>query len=384
MKKCLLNILLTLFCLSAHAVSLESAFQLGEKQNPRLDKLLPNVVSRITFNKDSTKFIAHEKGGSIVEWNLQNRQKRVIYTIEEDLWSAYTPGSNYLLVPKADGIAVVNVADSKEIQLVKYKYEMKGPYESGYYSPDSQLVALTKGGNEVELWRFSSVGIAKGTKQLTLKQGITTIKIHDSKTQLPVRNGITISTENGYLATAEGTYHDSEGHRTIIEIWDTNNNKQPLHVFNTGEILGVWNLIFSDYGSLIAVDTQLNAKSGIRVWEGHTGRQLLNKSGFESYWTRALAFAPNKQNLSANEMHANLKTKGYFYMYYLASGDENGNLQVWGIPYHTSKVLDSKSVFWETYPAGIQALAFSPDGKYLAVALWDTTIQILEWNVNGK
>ena len=57
---------------------------------------------------------------------------------------------------------------------------------------------------------------------------------------------------------------------------------------------------------------------------------------------------------------------------YLASGDEAGNLRVWGIS-------AGESVIWETYPTGIQSLAFSPNGAYLAVALWDATIQILHW-----
>ena len=369
MNKWFFCLLFSLLCLSAQGASLEFAFQLGEKQNPRLDKLLPNVASRITFNKDSTKLIAHEMGGSIVEWDLKKRQKQVICTLEEGQWSAYTPRLNYLLIPKADGIAVIDVATRKEIQLVKNKFEIRGPYESGCYSPeDGRLVALTKGDNEFEVWRFSLVGIATGTKPLTLKQGIKTIKIHDSKTQLPVRNGITIAEENRYLATAEGTYRDGEGHRTIIEVWSDFQEK-PFRVFDTGEVLGVWNLVFSDYGMMLAVDTQLNGKSGIRVWEIHTGRQLLNKSGFEAYWTRALAFAPNEKPNSTK---------------YLASGDEKGNLRVWGIPYHTSKILDTKSVIWETYPTGIQALAFSPDGKSLAVALWDTTIQIYRWNINGQ
>lgn len=377
-----LSFLLLLFCFQVYGVTLESEFQLGEKQEPTLDRLLPDVASRLTFNKENTKLIAHQMDGNIVEWDMQTFHKRLIYTVEEDQWSAYSPELNYLLIPKADGIAVIDVANRKEIQLVKYKFEIRGPYESGCYSPeDGRLVALTKGDNEFEVWRFSLMGIAIATKPLTLKQGIETIKIHDSKTQLPVRNGITISDENRYFATAEGTYRDGEGHRTIIEVW-LDFQEKPFRVFDTGEVLGVWNLVFSDYGMMLAVDTQLNGKSGIRVWEIRTGRQLLNKSGFEAYWVRALAFAPNKQNLSTNEMTENLRTKGYLHIDYLTSGDEKGNLRVWGIPYHTSKILDTKSVIWETYPTGIQTLAFSPNGEYLAVALWDTTIQILRWNTN--
>ena len=55
---------------------------------------------------------------------------------------------------------------------------------------------------------------------------------------------------------------------------------------------------------------------------------------------------------------------------YLATGDEKVNLRIWKIP-------DGESTIWVNYPTGIQSLAFSPNGTYLAVALWDTTIQIL-------
>ena len=391
MNKWFFSLLFSLLCLSTHGASLEFAFQLGEKQNPRLDKLLPNVASRITFSKDSTKLIAHEMGGSIVEWDLQKRQKRVICTVEEDQWSAYTPRLNSLLTPKADkGISVIDVANGNEIKLgkigkrhefVNTENEINGQYKNGYFSQDSQLVALTEGGNEIELWHFSNIILH--IIPMSFETAITLRKISNFKTQLPVRNGIAISDENRYLAAAEGTYRDGEGHRTIIEVW-MDFEKQPINVFNTREILGVWNMVFSEYGSIFATDTQLNGKSGIRVWEIGSGRQLFNKSGFEAYWVRALAFAPNKQNLSTDEMHENLSTKGYFRIYYLASGDEKGNLRVWGIPYHTSKILETKSVIWETYPTGIQTLAFSPNGEYLAVALWDTTIQILRWKRNEQ
>ena len=50
---------------------------------------------------------------------------------------------------------------------------------------------------------------------------------------------------------------------------------------------------------MLAVDTQKNAQSGIRVWEIEIGRQRLAKSGFEAYWTRALAFSPASDYLAS-------------------------------------------------------------------------------------
>ena len=103
---------------------------------------------------------------------------------------------------------------------------------------------------------------------------------------------------------------------------------------------------------MLAVDSQHQARSGIRVWEVETGRQLLIRDGFAAYWTRALAFSPNSETL--------------------ASGDEEGNFVLWDI-------RADDAVWRETYPTGIQSIAFSPNGETLAIALWDTTIQLRHW-----
>ena len=176
-------------------------------------------------------------------------------------------------------------------------------------------------------------------------------KLKTLQTSLPVRNGLTLSDNGQFIAAAEGSYRDGEGHRTAIEIWNTT-DERPTRVFNTGEILGVWNVLFSPDATMLAVDTQKNAQSGIQVWEIETGRKLLTRSGFEAYWTRALTFSPSGK--------------------YLVSGDEASNLRVWDI-------AKGESVIWETYPTGVQSLAFSPNNEYLAVAFWDATIQVLYW-----
>lgn len=338
MKKIVLLILFSLLSVSVHGVSLESAFQLGEKQQPRLDRLLPDVAQYMAFNKDSTKLIAKGMGGTLVEWNIQSRQKREVGNIHAKRLFVYSAGTNQLLIQKEDAATILNLESGGETQITK------GRYESGSLSADGTLAVLSKGDKEFEFWQLADV--SSKTFQTTL----------------PVRNGLTLSNNGKFIAAAEGTYRDGEGHRTIIEIWDAKTEKQPIRVFNTGEILGVWNLMFSDSGTMLAVDTQLNAKSGIRVWDVKTGAQLLNKSGFEAYWTRALAFAPNE---NSNPIE------------YLASGDEKGNLRIWKIP-------DGESTIWEAYPTGIQALAVSPNGEYLAVALWDATIQILRWKRNEQ
>lgn len=340
MKNLLVFLLFYVLCLSVQGATLEFAFQLGEKQQPRLDELLPDVARQMVFNGDGTKLIAKGMGGTVMEWDVQSRQKREIGDIRANRWFAYATGTDQLLVRKADdSITLLSLENNRETLLTR------GQYESGSLSVDGTLAVLSKGDNEVEVWRLAK----QGSKTVEIERSVQ--KLKTLLTEFPVRNGLTLSDDGQFIAAAEGRYRDGEGHRTVIEIWNAT-DADPVQVLDTGEILGIWNVLFSPDATMVAVDTQKNAQSGIRVWEVGTGRQRLAKSAFEAYWTRALAFSPTSD--------------------YLASGDEAGNLRVWDIS-------EGESVIWETYPTGIQSLAFSPNDEYLAVALWDATIQILYW-----
>ena len=315
---------LLLWCMSVEAVT-----QLGEKQEPTLDRLLPDVARQMAFNKDGTKLIAKGMGGTVVEWDIATRQKREVTSISAKRWFAYAVGTNQLLVRKADDdIVLLSVASGEETRLTN------GEYESGDISADGTLAVLTNGDESVEVWQIQAAAVQK---------------LKTLETAFPVRNGIAISAAGNAIATAEGTYH--EEHQTVIEVWALS-QEMPVRLINTGTILGVWNLLFSPDGTMLAVDSQHQARSGIRVWEVETGRQLLIRDGFAAYWTRALAFSPTSETL--------------------ASGDEEGNFVLWDI-------RADDAVWRETYPTGIQSIAFSPNGETLAIALWDTTIQLRHW-----
>ena len=102
---------------------------------------------------------------------------------------------------------------------------------------------------------------------------------------------------------------------------------------------------------MLAVDSQIEAKAGIRVWDRRTKEKLVSLDNLTAYWARALTFALDGK--------------------YIALGDESGVIELWNIK-------EGKEVFALRVEPGIESLAFSHDGKYMAVGLFDSTVQIWE------
>lgn len=75
MKNLLIAFLFNFLCVSVQSATLDFAFQLGEKQEPRLDKLLPDVARQMAFSSDSKKLVAKGIGGIVVKWDVQSQRK---------------------------------------------------------------------------------------------------------------------------------------------------------------------------------------------------------------------------------------------------------------------------------------------------------------------
>ena len=257
------------------------SFHFGVSQNPPGDRMLPEVSRRIVFSLDNTTIISKMVSGQVWQWNLETRAKKYI-TTTKDLF-AYSPARNLLLVKKENSdVTLIALDTNQEIVLTN------GAFENGSLSANGEFVALSGGDKEIEIWDVD---------QKRLVKRLNTVE--------PVRNGLAISHDGGYVAAAEGTYRDGEGHRTKVEVWDIKRDT-PADLIDTGIILGVWNLHFSPDGSMLAVDSQIEAKAGIRVWDRSTREQLCIIDNLEAYWARALTFALDGK--------------------YIALGDESGVL----------------------------------------------------------
>ena len=106
----------------------------------------------------------------------------------------------------------------------------------------------------------------------------------------------------------------------------------------------------SDLENLI-VGSQINGKSGLRNFASETGSLNWKHDGFESYWIRGLSASPGNK--------------------LIASEDEKGWLRLWNS-------ITGHKLYEANAGLVIQAVSFSEDGTQLAVALWNSTIGIVE------
>ena len=308
------------------AIIPQFSFHFGVSQPPPGDRMLPRVSRHIVFSLDDTKIISRLEDGGVVQWDLETREEKHV-TTTKDLF-AYSPVRNLLLLKNEnDDVVLLNLDTNQETILTN------GAFDSGSLSANGKFVALSRGDKEIEIWDADQKRLVKPLKAVE-----------------PVRNGLAISHDGRYVAAAEGTYRDGEGHRTNIEVWDIKRDA-PADLIDTGVILGVWNLHFSPDASMLAVDSQIEAQAGIRVWERSTKEPLCIIDNLEAYWARALTFALGGK--------------------YIALGDESGVLIL-------SNIKEDREVFALRIDTGIESLAFSHDGRYMAVGLFDSTVQIWE------
>ena len=307
-------------------------FTLGESLDNPTDTRPPTLPMRLALSSDDSRLHVLRADGSLDTWNVHTHTK--LATRETNGLFAYAADGGRLVTRSADGAATLLAADGEETSL--FPTTSKHAALSG----DGGTLAVVGEFGRVDVW-----SLADAPTSTTLL------------TALPARNGLAVSRDGSLIAAAEGTYSDDAGHTAAIEVWRTGEAERLLHLDegDAGVVLGVWNVVFSPDGSLLAADTQKDGRSGIRVWEIAGGRVVLGSDGFNSYWVRALAFSEDGTQV--------------------ASGDEKGAIWI-------RAVAGASGTRHISRPGVVQSLAFSHDGRYLVVGNWDSTVEF--WRIAAE
>lgn len=284
-----------------------------------------DLALHLSWTRDNAELISRQQDGNIVSWDVAVGSGRAIARTQAVY--AFCPAEARLLVNMENDAVLLGLDDGG------FQKISEGRHDHAAFSEDCSALAIAREDeSRVRIWR--------GPEQWA-----------DVATGQPVRNSLMLSLDGSYLAAAGGTYSDTKGHRTLLEVFDLTEGEgvQTVRIANQDEVLGLWSMAFSADGSGLMLGSQVFGQSGLRHIASETGEARWGRDGFGAYWIRALAVSPD----------------GIL----LATGDERGMLRIWEVD---SGVLVSE------FSTGmvIQSLAFSTDGRRLALGLWDGTIGI--------
>ncbi|MEM7212876.1 MAG: hypothetical protein AAF479_13455 [Pseudomonadota bacterium] len=283
----------------------------------------PNLALHLVWTAQGDQLISRQEDGTVVSWDVASGEERAIARTQAVF--AYCPAESRLLVNIDNDAVLLGLADGQ------FRKVSEGRHDHAAFSADCSALAIA---------REDEAGIR-------LRRGDTWTRV---ETAQPVRNSLMISPKGGFLAASGGTWSEEIGHRTALEIFDLNRSERTVSLDNSDEILGLWSMAFSANGDGLMLGSQVFGQSGLRHIESKSGEVRWGHDGFGADWVRALAVSPD----------------GIL----LATGDERGMLRVWEV---------DSGVMVSEFSTGrvIQSLAFSADGRRLALGLWDGTIGIV-------
>ena len=295
-------------------------------QSRRLD----NLPLDIDLEQKRNRVLSRQADGKIIAWDLKSGKPQTI--AQTDGLYGYCRQKQLMLLSNDRKTVLFELAGNIRRDVAN------GPYHHVAWNDDCSVFALaTEDTNQVELWRTEDLS------QITI-----------IKTDGPVRKGLALSGDAKYLAAAEGTYSEENGHDTNLEIFSIskmNISTRTALLGEFGTIFGMWKMVFVPQQQALLAGTQTQGRSGLRSIAANNGEIAWRRDGFASYWVRALAASPMGD--------------------LIVSGDENGLLRAWDVTF-------GKRQFQKRTGLVIQALSYSEDGKKLAVALWDSTIGIID------
>lgn len=347
-------------------------------------------VNRVSFGQGN-EFISAGEDGTVKFWRVGRSNALKSFTVhKEGVTSAMIAPNGQSFLTNGDNVAKLWTLSGKEIAAFEGHRDR---VSTASYSPDGKTIATGSVDRTIRLWNL------KGELLETIQGhegAIARISFSPAGTQL-----LSASTDKTAriwqvnpvprLNTGFSAMSVS-GDGRIIAIAAPDNTIQLQNntdfLLLTGHTAPITQVQISPDDSLLI---SASADKTIRLWNISTGELIRTIAGHNERVT-ALSFSPDRESFASASTDRTIKiwsiegdlrtilqghtnevtTIAYSSTGRLASGSADNTVRLWDLDRKTSTILGKHNGI-------VSALAFSPDGKTLASASRDSTIQL--WSV---
>ncbi|MER0247258.1 caspase family protein [Streptomyces sp. HSW2009] len=307
-------------------------------------------ILNLAFSPDSEVLATSQRGGRVQLWDVSRPavpRKAHAMELGSSAVLAFHPRKRLLAVQSTDGFTVWDVADADEPRRLAHRTVPRATAYTLAFSPDGRTVATGDKRGSLRLWDLTAPARPRLRTQQQVVTGVEVISVGFN------RDGTLLATGNGR--------HGRNGRLLPqVKVWDVREPDRPV-VRGTGTSESVMAVAFHPKRDLLVATGGLGTMEWWSVNPGGRLRAIRPKGEPDLGW--------GSTSLPSLSFHRDGTE--------LAAASDGGSALIRRVGPRESS-LPAETERWDDLPAGepVQAVAYSPDGRYLAAGEVHGTVRL--------